>query len=437
MDEYLMIDWSFIDRIGDNPFLAMGFFLANGGWLVLLVVIGWGVLHLWLEWRQVLYVKKRVFVVLAIDVPRVQEQGPKAVDNMFAYLAGAHGSHSFMDKWVGGQIQDNLSFEIVSIEGHIQFIVRTVRKYRDIVEAAVYAQYPDARITEVEDYVTRVPQQFPDEEWDMWGTEMIPTQKVDFYPLRTYPAFEDKVSQEFKDPLAAMFESFGRLGPGEQVWYQIVLVPIAQMDFVKEGALFIKKLTGQKVEVKRTLLDKTVDLPLTALTMTMDAISGAEAPKKDAKSGPDFRMLAMTPGERDVVAAIENKLSKLLYQVKIRFIYVARKEKKSNPRAVNPFIGAIKQFNTNNMQSLKPELKKIGMSSSIILFKNWRNSWRKTRLMSAYKSRSDWAGYRRFHLCTEELATLWHFPNSLQVKAPQLRKTESKYTEPPANIPFG
>jgi len=164
MDEYLMIDWSFIDRIGDNPFLAMGFFLANGGWIILLIVVAWGVLHLWLDWRQSLYVRKRVFVVLAIDVPRVQEQGPKAVDNMFAYLAGAHGSHSFMDKWIGGQIQDNLSFEIVSIEGHIQFIVRTTRKYRDLVEAAIYAQYPDARITEVEDYVPRVPQSYPDEE---------------------------------------------------------------------------------------------------------------------------------------------------------------------------------------------------------------------------------------------------------------------------------
>jgi len=41
MDEFFNIDWSFIDQIGDNPFIAMGFFLANGGWLILLFVFGW------------------------------------------------------------------------------------------------------------------------------------------------------------------------------------------------------------------------------------------------------------------------------------------------------------------------------------------------------------------------------------------------------------
>jgi hypothetical protein len=121
----------------------------------------------------------------------------------------------------------------------------------------------------------------------------------------------------------------------------------------------------------------------------------------------------------------------------MRFIYIARKEVKSNPRILQPFFGSIKQFNTQNMQSLKPELKKSGVSSSIILFKNWRNNLRKTNMVMRYRNRSDWSGAKAFHLCTEELASLWHFPHTIQVESPQLKKIEAKRTAPPTNIPFG
>lgn len=437
MDEFFNIDWSFIDQIGDNPFVAMGFFLANGGWIVLLIVMAWGASKLWLDWRQMLYMKQKTFVVLAIDVPRVSEQGPRAVENMFAYLAGAHGGASRIDIWWRGYLQDTISCEIVSIEGHVQFVIRTTKKLRDLVEAAVYAQYPSAMLTEIEDYAAKVPSQYPDEEWDCWGAELIAA-KPDYYPLKTYPYFEDKVSMEFKDPLAAMFESFGRLGPGEQAWFQIVLKPVLGNDFVQQASLAVKKLTGQKIEPKRTFLDKAVDLPLSTLSFAADQVfsSTAAPPKKDAKQ-MDLRMLNMTPGERDVVQAIENKMSKLIFQCKMRFIYIARKEVKSNPRILQPFFGSIKQFNTQNMQSLKPELKKSGVSSSIILFKNWRNNLRKTNMVMRYRNRSDWSGAKAFHLCTEELASLWHFPHTIQVESPQLKKIEAKRTAPPTNIPFG
>ncbi len=438
MFDFLNIDWSFVDSIGGNPFIAMGFFLANGGWIVLLAVILWGISELWLDWRQTIYAGKRVFVVLAIDIPRTSEQGPRAVENMFAYLAGAHGGMSFLDKWWDGVTQDTISCEIISMEGQIQFIIRTTRKFRDLVEAAIYSQYPDAQIAEVEDYASKVPANYPDEEYDVWGTEMIPATKTDLLPLKTYPYFEDKVSMEFKDPLSAMFESFARLGLGEQAWFQIVLTPIAQSDYTKAGLALIKKMTGQKVEAKKNILDHAVDFPLKAAGAVFDAVAGSPAaPAKKPEAKLDFKIMNLTPGERDVVAAVENKISKLAYKVKLRFVYVAKKEVKSNPRIVNPFIGSIKQFNTNNMLSLKPELKRIGMSSSIIFFKTSRNNGRKTRIVRAYRNRSNHTGASSYHLCTEELASLWHFPHTLQVKSPQIKKTEAKRSEPPSNIPFG
>lgn len=438
MEEFFQFDWSFIDNVGDNPFQAMWFFFANGGWAIFLIIFIWIAVKGWQNWRQNLFGAKKQWIILAINVPKMHEQGPRAVENMFAYLAGAHSANSWTEEWIVGRTQDTISCEIISVDGHVQFLIRTSRGLRDLAEAAVYSQYPDADITEVEDYTLKIPQHFPDEEWDLWGTQFVPV-KSDVYPLKTYPYFEDKVSGEFKDPLAAFLESMSRVGPGEQVWFQIVLTPIAQKDFPARAALMVKKLTGQKIEAKKSVAEKVVEFPLTALTTVAGELlggGGAAAPKKEANPLMS-KMLHMTQTEKDIVSGIENKASKIVYLAKIRLIYVAKKTVMSKPRVANPVIGGIKQFNTNNMQSLKPDFNKVGISGALWWFKASRNSGRKNRLLMAYRHRSNWSGLGNMHLCTEELASLWHFPHAVQVKAPQLRKTETKKTEPPVNIPFG
>ncbi len=238
----------------------------------------------------------------------------------------------------------------------------------------------------------------------MWGTEMINV-KPDPYPLRTYHDFLDKVSGEFKDPLSAMLEGFARLGQDEQAWYQIVLTPTDQKATIERATALMKKLRGE------------------------------DDPKNVDKNGFP-KLFALSPGEREVLEAVEHKAGKIGFQTKIRFVYVAKKTSMQKARAVNPFIGAMKQMNTFNMQAIKPDLKSVGMSSSIWWFKDKRNDGRKRRLMMAYRYRSNWAGMKAYNLSTEELATLWHFPILSQVKAPQLHRTEAKKTDAPSNVPF-
>jgi hypothetical protein len=283
-------------------------------------------------------------MVLAIDIPRVTEQGPRAVENIFSHLAGAHQPASWTEKWIQGRTQDTVSVEIASIEGRVQYYVHTTRTFRDLVEASIYAQYPDAEITEVEDYTKKMPTKYPDATWDMFGTEMIPV-KPDVYPIRTYPEFEDKVSGEFKDPLAVLLESFSRLGPGEQAWYQIVLTPIDQKAFRTRGEAMIKKLTGQKIEEKHGAVEKIIGAPFKLMSEILATGGGsAHAPPKKDSNSLQNKMMSLTPGEKKVIEAVENKISKIAYLCKIRFIYVAKKELLKKSRIVQPFIGSIKQF---------------------------------------------------------------------------------------------
>ncbi|MBI4138967.1 hypothetical protein HY479_02340 [Candidatus Uhrbacteria bacterium] len=437
--EQFLIGWtSFLDLAGESPFAAMWVVFLNGGWIAFTVAFFWALSRYWLNLRQIVFGSKKEWMLLAITIPRMTEQTPRAVENIFAHLAGAHSPASWKEKWIDGKTQDQISMEIVSIEGRVRFMVYTTRPQRDLIEATIYAQYPDAEIAEVEDYTLQAPTLYPDPEWDVFGTEMIPVKKTDVYPLRTYHEFEDQVSGEFKDPMAVILENLSRLGPGEQGWYQIVITPIDQKAFREKGEMFVKKFTGQKIEVKKGIIEQILTYPFTLIGSFLQEMGVIPAPTPPKKQEDPFgRVMKLTPGERKVLEAVENKISKIVFLCKIRFIYVAKREVMKKSRIIGPFVGGIKQFNTNDMQALKPESKRVGVNSTLWFFKDQRNGKRKTRLMRAYRARSNWVGIPAFHLSIEELASLWHFPITVQTKAPQLQRTEAKRSEPPINLPFG
>ncbi|MFA5129450.1 MAG: hypothetical protein WC477_00860 [Patescibacteria group bacterium] len=424
-------------QMGQDPLHAMIWLFLHGGWVIFLF-LGWFAFRaLWLDSVQLKAQKKKRFIVLAIDVPRESLQTVKAVDNLFAHLAGAHSPIGLKEKWIDGKTQDPMSVEIISIEGHVQYLMHCNAGLRDLIEASVYAQYPDAEITEVEDYATKVPQHYPDDTYDCFGTELIPV-KSDVYPIKNYEHFEDKMTGEFKDPLAALLEAFSRLGPGEQAWYQIIITPIDQKEFGKKSATEMVALKGERRPPKPTFADHVANAPMAVLGAAGNVIFGtgvsADTKKREENQ---MKMLMLTPGERGKMEAVEKKAAKIQYKCKIRFMYIGRKEVFQKGKILQSFIGAIKQFNTNDLQALKPEGNKVGVNGALLFMRDRRNNHRKNKLIRGYRSRSDWVGVALFHMGTDELAGLWHLPVVKDVKAPQLKKTEAKKIEPPINLPFG
>lgn len=432
-----MFDFTaFLLAMGDDPFYGMWILFRSGGWILFLWIALWIARELWLEHKQGQAAARKTFIMLRVTVPRTTEQTVKAVENIFSVFAGAAAAPNWTEKWFKGEHQSPLSIEIVSIEGDVSYRLYIEKRLKDLVEAAIYAQYPDADIDVVEDYTVMAPTKFPDEVYDLWGTELTPT-KSDAYPIKTYADFTDQVSGEMKDPLAAMLENFSRIGPGEQVWYQVILTPTDQKEAQERAKQEIEKIKGESKAKDPSLLAQIFALPVEILEGIIGIFLPMGEKKKDEKKkdGPP-KITLLSPGEKLVLEYIERKTSKIGFMCKMRVIYLAKKEVMSKPRVVTPFLGSIRQFNTFNMQSLRPDSKKIGMNNDWWFFKAERNDARKTRLMKAFRERSDGVGLNPFFLSVEELATLWHFPILTQVKAPLLRRTESKKSEPPANIPF-
>lgn len=400
------------------------------------VVFLWGAKEIWLKYRRMKWGAQQKFKLLAIDIPRSNEQTPKAVENMFSYIAGAHGSINLIEKWWEGKFQLSFSLEIVSIEGYTQFLIHTPEPFRDMVESAVYAQYPDAEITEVNDYTEGIPLNYPDDEYDLYGAEFI-QHKNSAYPIKTYKEFEHQMGApetQYKDTMAALMDLCSSLIKGEQLWYQIILIPI-DFEWVKVGDEEVKKILKEK-NGSKNIADKIVD----SIIGFMGAVSEVIVPlwgdieEKDEKADV-LKMMNLKPKEKKQVEAIHEKISKLGYQCKIRVVYLAKKEVLNKPKVFGGFVGFIKQFATLDLNNIKPDTKITGTKASYFFVKS-RVLAKKNKLIRNYVKREDTAGRKPGIYNIEELATLWHFPIQSVVKAPLIQKAPGRKAEPPMSLPF-
>lgn len=432
---HIILDFSpLVKFIQLDPEIMLWVFFKNFAWPFFGLIFVIGVRDLYLSWLRGKWSMTHKFSLLAIDIPRGNEQSPKAVENMFTYLGGAHGSISFFEKWFEGLYQKSFSFEIISIGGSTQFLVRTPVESRNLVESAVYSQYPDAEIFEVEDYVDNVPHEVPNEEYDFWGSEFVQG-APEVYPIKCYHEFEDPTGPketQFKDPMASFMDLCSSMTKDEQFWFQLIVMPI-DFKWVKKSEKEIDKLLGRKPKPHQSLFSKFL-IGLGEASESIYPIWGEVGPDKKKEDKPKT-LLDLTPGEQAKVEAIQNKASKLGFDVKIRVIYMAKKEAMNRAKAVSGFVGYIKQFLSLNLNNLKPELKRTATKTAYF-YKKSRLIRKKRIILDAYINRSDWVGATAGVFNIEELATLWHFPLEAVSKSAMLQRVPGKKANAPSMLPL-
>jgi len=341
-----------------------------------------------------------------------------------------HGRNVVEQYWKG-QIQEWISCEIIGVGGEVRFIIRCPKYFRNVVEAQVYAQYPEAEIREADDYVNLAPEDVTRGDYDLWGTE-IKLLKPDAYPIRTYVGFEKQVSLEEKivDPAAAVTEVMSNLKPGEQMWIQVLVQP-ADDAWKKEGEKEMKKLIGAAVEKKKPsiLAGEIADFAQRLAAAPFGMPSETEKAEKEERGYPTM-MQFLSPSEKNIVEAIGPNISKVGFNTKIRFIYAAKKELFSKPQRVSAMMGAINQFTTQDLNGFKPD--KLTKTAADYILVNTRLNTKKRKILRNFKLRR--LNRPLFTFNIEELATIFHPPVST-VKAPQMIKTKTRKAQPPAGLP--
>ena len=219
--------------------------------------------------------------------------------------------------------------------------------------------------------------------------------------------------------MASLAETIASLEYKEYISIQLLIRPVADA-WVKKGQSVVDKLMGKKAKTQTSWLTKAV--------FGIDALLSGGSPAQQEEKKENEQL---SPGKQEVLKVVEKKFTKLGFESGIRLVYVFPKDKFhiTHLAAMN---GAFKQFASPSLNSFKLN-KHTTPPIRGFLYKQKAY----TRKVTMYnKLRDRLFAKKPIVLNTEELATVYHFPD-VSVKSPLLPRVEAKKGEPPAGLPKG
>lgn len=365
------------------------------------------------------------YTVLQVRVPKENEIGPIAAEQIFATLHGIEKEFSLWERLMGYS-SDCVSFEIANIGKSIKFYVAFPEDLRNLIEGQIYAQYPDVEIEESDDYSMS-----SDFAKNAIGTELKFTD-CSINPIKRYPQFEDKLTRVATDPIAGVTGSLVKLeDPQDQAWIQIVVTPLPdkwRIIFTKCVRLYKKGVMGNvytlqnnygKVFTTRKLWPRIVFFPLYFIFWIQGLLVTANIDLGASEGGGSFdeadELTSKSHEKETAVDAMMDKVVRLLFEVTVRLVYVPKNNNVQKGKVkVREMVSAFKQFNYPHLNEF--EIGDFLYGEKVVNDFNHR-ILKKGLAMN-----------------NEELATIYHLPNLL-VKTPLIYWVQSKKLEPPSGIP--
>jgi len=334
--------------------------------------------------------EKQEGTLLEILVPRNNEKGPLQAENMFAAL------HGILDQ--SKSEQDHISFEINSKDKYILFYCWAPNHLKDFVEGQIYAQYPTVEIKEAsEDISLNVPS-------DMIaiGT-MLELNKNEVFPIKTFLNFE-------VDPLSSITGVLSKVNGRQQIWIQVMIKPVSD-EWQQKGIKYVNAIRNGESTEKLSLSQKVIS---GAYDLTKEVIKSATTITPSETKNDGAGEIRLSGPEEAGLAGIEQKVTKLGYETKIRIVVVAEDEQTARTK-LQGVVSAFKQFNATNINGFS--IKEVLMQDDIV-----------------YKYRNRVFSKPGYILNIEEIASIFHLPH-VSVETPSIAWAGSKKGEPPSNLP--
>ena len=217
------------------------------------------------------------WVMLEIKLPREIFKSPLATEIAISGFLQSAGASTKYARNFEGKVPHFGSLEIASIEGVIHFYIRVQRRFRNLMEANFYAQYPTIEIIEADDFTKLIYFDHLSKDMMLIGTNYRPVKKwtptdpetgepmkdlkgedvkmkADYLPIKTYVDYglDKDPKEEFKvDPLTPLLETMGSLGKGEYMWYQVLVQDESVYDGKKKmPKLYVNPKTHDHMNLK-------------------------------------------------------------------------------------------------------------------------------------------------------------------------------------------
>lgn len=338
------------------------------------------------------------WVMLLISVPK-EHSKPKddqpdnqdwretlsVAEQMFASFAALY-SNKIVDKILG---QQHLNFEIIAKNNEILFYVGCPKSIRSLIEKTIYAFYPAAVIEESKEF--RIfEEQLP------VRSALLKLAKTYILPVKTYRQLE-------ADPLNNITNALSKLGETGRATIQILIRPTNE-----RWRLKIEEASRAVAE------GKSVGQVKHPIVKFFDLLGEILKPPKSDSHKPDMDNLKLTPIQEERLKSLSGKASKSGYQTLVRIITAAPTAAEAELHLTN-IIASFSQFQNPAANSFRYR-KTSGERQFLTDF-----------ILRAFSGKS-------MLLNTEELASIFHFPNK-NIDTPNLRWLRAKRAPAPTGLP--
>ena len=426
--------------------------LVSGfGWVFFLVALVYMIFWLRRDRLRNEYADTTPFICLEVRVDELSEKSPLAMEQVFAAMHAMHQNFTWGED-ANGKVVLSWACEMVSFGGKVNYFFRLPTRFRSLLESAVFAQYSKAEVSETEDYLRNIPHYYDPEtaDFDFWGTQWL-KKKDNAYPIRSYiqtQSFEHSAQETFVDPLSNVIEVMSNLQPHELMVYQLVLKPVND-DWKKHTKHLTDKLKGVPAKHDNGLFMKIVyfipDLLAEVLVTHILGVEKGEEGYQSAAPEPPTQMLHKSDVEKMVISAIENAIGKVSYDVRIRTLYLAPKGKLNKAVRIPEIVGAFRNFDDVNLNGIKPDIAHSWTEGPTYKFSErferpymeMAKLTRQRHFLHNFLPRSSWRGVGKVIMNTEELATIFHFPQVPHARVSQVARVQAVKAAPPVDLPIG
>lgn len=302
--------------------------------------------------------------------------------------------------------EDFFSCEYVILEGQMQFFVVMPSHLKSLFDKQITAFYPDVFVEQVEDYsIFR-------QGYKAMGRYMK-LSKPSMFPIRTYQFLGS-------DPFNNIANAFSKIQLDEGAAIQVMLRPLGdgwQEKGRKEAQnLFIGKAA------KRSLVKK-LNIFSWFGTILRLLVHGADN-EKFMENMDNQGTTRTTPLMDEQVKLMETKNVKIGFETVIRVVASAKSMNRAN-QIVTEVCGSFGQYNAPNNNSFYKTryFSQSGLIKGFIL-RAIKCDWIQRLLKPG-----------RMILCSEEVASIFHFPNIKYNRSPVIKWQEFKIAPAPSNLP--
>jgi hypothetical protein len=406
-------------------------------WLPIILIMGaW---RIWMWYVQSLFLSGRNPILLEMKVPREITKSPRAMEIAFSLFSISSGETTFIHRAWKGQVRPFFSFEIASFGGELHFYIWTWKNYKSEVESAIYGQYPEVELYEVEDYATKF--EFDPEKHNVFCTDWrleayhsglkADSMAMNAYQPKTYIDFElDKdPKEEFRvDPLATVLEFMSNIEPQEQIWVQIIIRKCG-----KQGILFTHDQDHDWMHEVEHEVEKVRTKAAVISGHTIENVLAELGENETPARPPQPRA---TWKQTEQMKSMERHLGKYPFETGARGCYITTGHMHGPTYTGTRWLWK-PLGNPNYMSQLRPRRWHNPYDYPWQDVADFRWNLHARRFFDAFRRRSffhtPWVTPTNV-LTNETLATLWHPPSST-VQAPGLRRIPSTKATAPSNLP--